>query len=1471
MFRVRPLGAKPPRRKPRPRTKQVAAGPYRSQSSVPSIRRKATPREHRRVAPPTRPSTRRATAALRPRLKPPTPRHSAAAAAAQARALNTLKRGLRAAPPDPRTAIQKARYGGVFLNPKQERQLSDKRPKPVPVLQPGPYRAQSSVPSVRRKARTKEVISLKPQLSAREKYNRAKYENIAGHENLKQPEDLTNLITLGIPLGIGVSQIARGVAKYGLKAFTAQLEEQAAGKTEATIAKAAAAARSPATGLRAARNIARRATRRTRIPVPERAAPMFTAKAPGTAALKAAAGQSLPVVRGHERANPVKTLETTSHAAPGLIAAPVALAASPFTAAGRVVSEGLHAAHVPGFKGYSASEIAQPVTKQVQAQVEFAKQTARVLTADDPKEVQKAVEGELGYILPIMAGLGGYAAGKELSRGRITETVRSTVDRARAKVGREHGMHGGKAPKVFERAGQHREVAVTFAKGKNRRQIETQARMDAALKAAQGARRKEVVREGVRRSKRLHRKRDLEIADGDVASFLQPHPEISLDNPMLALEEVKRIGRSLKELPEGVHLREDRIHTRDVIRHIESHPGVLANPHVIEAVRQYRAQGRHARTVPGLSPEHSDRARFLTAAIRRRNPLPEHMFPKEIRGEMRAKATYGVPAKEVMRREAKSDRSRARKLQRKAATRESRARALRRELAVRQRAEPHRAEMNATIEARAQRMDAQARTYREGAKKAAEMAKRKRKASQGFDKGLNEEFVKREEARLRSEGVKEMPEYQQRGQGHAHEAPAFGSNTGQLPRWPGKAKFRKGTAEEYGMVEEGIGPMLRSISDSVSRRESYKAVRELIQKRQFGKTWDSEAADALFRGPDPVLNKQNWMKVDAGFFKRVYDVLEKGGEEIGPADEQLIADLEGLLKGKTTLAKPTHRYKVLPTGTMKEIVRQLSSAGVWAPAAQVNRATNFLMLATSPAWAAAQVFAEGAQAVVAQPKLLNPAYVHRLIRAYKEMSPHERWAYDAFVGVTKREIARPEEIGLGVTSQEAAAGPEAFTWFNGTAEGRTIKAIPQSIRSFDQWKGGRIRVLVTAAKLDSELNGFLRGLPKLYGEMGKQARALRGKSLSEQMAFMAEHPKWAERYGTYLDDVMGNWSALTHKERIASQVVIFYPFLRMAMRWLHRYPARHPLKAAALVYLGQANASAVKKMLGGAEPSYFYQWGQAPLYTGKGGKAEALPLERISLTPALIEALGERNAEGPLGARLLQSAQPVIGAGLAGLFGLNPLTGKQEAHSAVNAANQFLSLSPITRVANEALLPSGRKRAAGAPNLFGSTERQEALDKLFAKLNEYGTPKRYARSLGVPFLPRDSSYETDLVRLRNILKTLAKSGTDAKKELAVEAAKKGIGRSAIERERLREAGLRRAAVMKGTYRRANAALDRMLAKYKVPFKKEEKEFLDLYGEVYYESKPRHRGDVQFFDTRAGRPDPTSKRGSVRVFQPSAFK
>src|SRR5262245_20085790 len=96
------------------------------------------------------------------------------------------------------------------------------------------------------------------------------------------------------------------------------------------------------------------------------------------------------------------------------------------------------------------------------------------------------------------------------------------------------------------------------------------------------------------------------------------------------------------------------------------------------------------------------------------------------------------------------------------------------------------------------------------------------------------------------------------------------------------------------------------------------------------------------------------------------------------------------------------------------------------------------------------------------------------------------------------------------------------------------------------------------------------------------SKEMEGMTGPQRLAYMAENPKLLAKHLDYLDDVMGNWQAFGRFEKAFAPALVFYPFLRMSLRWtFNAYPKNHPIKAQLLYMLAQQNANDLEKLFQG--------------------------------------------------------------------------------------------------------------------------------------------------------------------------------------------------------------------------------------------------------------------------------------------------
>lgn len=326
-----------------------------------------------------------------------------------------------------------------------------------------------------------------------------------------------------------------------------------------------------------------------------------------------------------------------------------------------------------------------------------------------------------------------------------------------------------------------------------------------------------------------------------------------------------------------------------------------------------------------------------------------------------------------------------------------------------------------------------------------------------------------------------------------------------------------------------------------------------------------------------------------------------------------------------------------------------------------QRAASKLLLGYSPSWLLAQPIAESAQALAA----VGPYQILKGRKRYAALSDADKRRLDAAIGATAGtgsiDDALADIKGRQGKGAVTVAARNARQGLSKNPVGRVVEGIitGRYANEIDRAKGLEIRRWVAAAHLEREYNGLTGALRNLTRRQTELDQTMRKLDPQQRLEYVAQHPRAAAEVERYVDDVMGNWSALTSNERAAAAAVVFYPFIRMSLEWtLFTYPARHPLKAAVLQFLGQENAKQVDNLLGG-KPSFFNQWATVPLYAGTGknlGKPTSLlPLQRIAPGGnAITEAVG--SGAGPHD--FLRVINPIAAAGAAALGGYDPQSGR---------------------------------------------------------------------------------------------------------------------------------------------------------------------------------------------------------------------
>jgi hypothetical protein len=431
--------------------------------------------------------------------------------------------------------------------------------------------------------------------------------------------------------------------------------------------------------------------------------------------------------------------------------------------------------------------------------------------------------------------------------------------------------------------------------------------------------------------------------------------------------------------------------------------------------------------------------------------------------------------------------------------------------------------------------------------------------------------------------------------------------------------------------------------------------------------------------------------------------------------------VEMLTEAENGRIKGSEPWVLMPREAIREARAQISPEHniITQTANRASRVSSRLLLGTNPAWAIAQIPAEGIPLLMAKPSLLNPVKLVRLerdIQRFKKTHPEEALALQATAGASPLNAAvnrTPLDMQETYTPALWDKGAKALT------RGRTARSVVsfaklKALGTFDVKRQNEYRTLLAAAEADKRFRSWHGGMTGLFDAGARLSNRFKGKSRDELWTWLTKDPKGQkelQKITDYVDNIQGNWTAFTRYERSLAPLAIFYPFLRYSLRWtLWTFPKTHPITATLAYTLGQANANQLEKLTGGPlQNPVAYAF---PAYQNTQGETDVLPGgSRISPgQSSLTQALATGNP-----AQILSSANPFIGAGITGVTGVEPFTGEKAKQQGWAAINSLLALPAPLRLA-------GAKVG----------EEQSVASKAFQQFD----PNKTARSLAFPFIPQ---------------------------------------------------------------------------------------------------------------------------------------
>lgn len=1271
-------------KRPKPKTRE-AAGPYRSQSSAPSIRKKATKREHRTVAVPSpsrsynsKGSSSNTDAFAVPSLpkaikqKQRSLKRETAAKVEKQQALLRLQKTLKAAkPPQPPQAVIQSAKAGHFPT-----------------------------------ARGQELATPKAYKRA-VKIAQAK---LSQKENLGEPEDITHAIEAA-SLATGAGALAKGAVKGIEEVGVKTIASKGASAAESAATRAAKSARSyparkvakiKATPARV-KSAPSRARRAASTKEGRRAAAQQTARSARRHPVRSGYGAAVVLPEGalpgdatkRARAfaegsakalvsHPAETLETTGRSLAGAITGPAALL------------------------GATASSIKhgtpEPLVNTAKEEVKGVAHIASQAFSGDVKKAEEAArkEGSLALATPLPA----------VTRLKVFKRGRSRLRTAAASKRGQLARRSEKLNRNVRHAPEGVETHVSGVLGRREHRKRTalvKQRIDNPERVATAHHEAAVTHAAAKSPK-----------GSDVA--IQALAEYGVRGPKGAAL-LRHKGPGDAELVKALD-------------YADKHPEIYKSKEFEETLDAIK---RAAETAPAALVGKGERARLLGQGDLLGIQRPEGMVPRGARTHTAARS-----------REAAWDDLHAKDLQLKALKRQGRERLNQAQVLKGSQRTNALAEGKALYaKARALQKDNKAlyNALKDYVHPEHSIDQSKRKV---YDDEMLQAYKTEVEAARKEAGL----------------APAIWTHHSPADRQAGAGlvgNFSKAVGVEH--MREGAlarGDNLdRSLEGLI--HGTVRLPRQRAAGREFMRTLTDE-----FKTPFSVNGKQklvgkgskDWLEItkQGGQFdpkswgrfpyREWKNALKDPYLSEAQRNEKLLSLLKDAEEGRVVGQEP---WVLMPREVIKEARAQVNPEhGEITKGLNVfSRLSTRALLGTNPAWEVAQVVAEGIPILMAHPELALPHKIPSLYRdilKYRKQSPENALALEATAGATpisNAALRTPLDMQETYTPALWDKGAKALT------RGKTARtaldfATLRVLGKIDAKRQNAYRSVLYAAEADKRFRSWHSGLTGLFDSQARIASRFKGKTRGELWDWLQHDPAGKRervKLEDYVDNVAGNWTAFTRYERAFGPAAIFYGFLRYSLRWsLWAFPKTHPITATMAYMLGQANANQLEKLIGEGLYEEGLQGTKAPskpsnplayalpVYSGVGGKSSVLPGgSRISPgQSSLTQALSSGNP-----AAVLSSANPFLSAGITGLTGVDPFSGeKSSLPQGYAALNALVNLPAPLRTRVPGLL-DGQSIGEKLLGALGSPGRSVA-----SKAYEKYDPDKTARSVLMPFIPQ---------------------------------------------------------------------------------------------------------------------------------------
>lgn len=599
-----------------------------------------------------------------------------------------------------------------------------------------------------------------------------------------------------------------------------------------------------------------------------------------------------------------------------------------------------------------------------------------------------------------------------------------------------------------------------------------------------------------------------------------------------------------------------------------------------------------------------------------------------------------------------------------------------------------------------------------------------------------------------------------------HHGPVSQAGSGMVGAYskaPGVEHMREGTLAQSDNLDRSLEGLIRGTVHLPRQREA---------ARQF-----MRALTNHFKTPFTIDGKQKFV----GQGSKDWNEITKRGGQVDPKsfgrlayrewknalNDPYISEAERSSKLQSLLAdaetgkvKGHEPWILMPREAIKEARAQVNpeQGGVTSLFNTLGRSANRAILGTNPAWEVAQTVAEGIPILLAHPELLNPAKlasIEKDIWKYRKQNPEKALELQAMAGATPisgAALRTPGDMQETYTPVQWADGAKELTRGKTAREALGFAKL-RTLGKIDALRQNEYRTVLLAAEADKRFRSWHSSLSGLFDTQARISQRFRGRSRADLWDWLQHDPKGkAERVKLedYVDNVAGNWTAFSRYERDFAPLAIFYGFLRYSLRWsTWTFPKTHPIMATMAYMLAQANANQIDKLTGEglheaglqktnapAKPSNPLAYA-FPVYTGSSGKKGVLPGgSRISPgQSSLTQALSSGNP-----AAVLSSANPFLAAGVTGLTGVESFTGEKTTKPQGWAAlEQITGLSFPTR----AKIPNVKLPVVGSVGLDNQSLSEKGLEALGApsrgpasKAYEQLDPGKTLRSGLYPGLPQ---------------------------------------------------------------------------------------------------------------------------------------